>query len=58
VARPLTWYFQKHPDRDGAVFEAFRSGGYSMREIGDHVGLHYSTISRIVSYHEKERDKA
>ncbi len=58
VARPLTWYFQKHPDRDSAVFEAFRSGGYSMREIGDHVGLHYSTISRIVSFHERERDKA
>lgn len=58
VTRPLTWYFQKHPDRDSAVFEAFRSGGYSMREIGDHVGLHYSTISRIVSFHERERDKA
>jgi putative transposase len=58
VARPLTWYFQKHADRDSAVFEAFRSGGYSMREIGDHVGLHYSTISRIVSFHERERDKA
>ncbi|MEA3276131.1 MAG: helix-turn-helix domain-containing protein [Pseudomonadota bacterium] len=36
----------------------FRSGGYSMREIGDHVGLHYSTISRIISLNEKERDKA
>jgi putative transposase len=47
VARPLTWYFQKHADRDSAVFEAFRSGGYSMRETGDHVGLHYSTISRL-----------
>jgi len=58
VARPLTWYFQKHPDRDRAVFEAFRTGGYSMREIGDHVGLHYSSISRIVSYHEKEQGKA
>ena len=58
VARPLTWYFQKHLDRDSAVFEAFRSGGYSMREIGDHLGLHYSTISRIVSFNEKERDTA
>jgi REP element-mobilizing transposase RayT len=57
VARPLRWYFQKYRDRDSAVFEAFRSGGYSMREIGDHVGLHYSTISRIISAHERERDK-
>jgi putative transposase len=55
VARPLPWYFEKHSDRDSAVFEAFRSGGYSMREIGDHVGLHYSTISRIVRLNEKEQ---
>jgi putative transposase len=57
VARPLTWYSEKYPDRDKAVFEAFRSGAYSMREIGDHVGLHYSTISRIVRLNEKEQVK-
>ena len=27
VARPLTWYFQKHRDRDAAIFEAFTGGG-------------------------------
>jgi len=53
VARPLTWYFQHHQGRDRAIAEAFRSGGYSMREIGDHVGLHYSTVSRIVSLAEE-----
>jgi putative transposase len=57
VARPLTWYSQEYPDRDKAVFEAFRSGACSMREIGDHVGLHYSTISRIVRLSEKEQVK-
>ena len=57
VARPLTWYFKKHRDRDAAILEAFTSGGYNMREIGDHVGLHYSRISRIVSLIEKARDK-
>jgi len=54
VARPLAWYFQQHPSRDHAVFEAFRSGGYSMREIGEHVGLHYSTISRIIRLREQQ----
>jgi hypothetical protein len=49
LARPLAWYLEHYPVRDRAIFEAFRSGGYSMREIRDHVGLHYSTISRIVS---------
>ena len=57
VARPLIWYFKKHRDRDAAIFEAFTRGGYNMREIGDHVGLHYSRISRIVSLIEKARGK-
>lgn len=57
VARPLSWYFQTHRDRDSAVFEAFRSGAYSMREIGDHLGLHYSTISRIIRRNEGEKVK-
>jgi putative transposase len=52
-ARPLAWYFQHHRDRNRAIYQAFRSGCYSMREIGDHIGLHYSTISRIVSLSEE-----
>jgi DNA-directed RNA polymerase specialized sigma54-like protein len=29
-----------------------------MREIGEHIGLHYSTISRIISVNEDEMGKA
>jgi len=58
LPRPLAWYFRHHRDRDRAIFEAFRSGGYSMREIGEHIGLHYSTISRIISVNEAQSDKA
>ena len=58
LPRPLAWYFRHHRDRDRAIFEAFRSGGYSMREIGEHIGLHYSTISRIISVNEEQSDKA
>jgi len=57
VSRPLTWYFEKHRDRDTAIIEAFKSGGYNLREIGEHVGLHYSRISRIVNLTGKARDK-
>ena len=57
VARPLSCYFEKYRDRDTAIFEAFSRGGYNMREIGDHVGVHYSRISRIVSLIEKARNK-
>jgi putative transposase len=57
VVRRLAWYFQRHRERDRAIFEAFRSGGYNMREIGDYVGLHYSTVSRIISLTEEQLDK-
>jgi REP element-mobilizing transposase RayT len=57
VAQPLSWYFQKHKNRDTAIFEAYRTGRYSMREIGDHAGLHYSRISRIIRLTEIARDK-
>ena len=57
LARPLAWYLEHYPVRDRAIFEAFRSGGYSMREIGDHVGLHYSTISRIISLTDAQPPK-
>ena len=33
--------------RDGAVREAYARHGYTLSEIGDFLGLHYSTISRI-----------
>ena len=49
VAPPLEDFFQAHTDRDKAILEAFRSGGYTMKAIGDFVGIHYSRVSRIVS---------
>ena len=36
--------------RDEAIVRAYASGGYTLREIGDHFGLHYSRVSRIVKH--------
>lgn len=47
--KPLAYFAQRYPDRDTAVVAAYASGGYSMREIGEHFGLHYSRVSRIIS---------
>lgn len=35
--------------RKDAVRAAYRSGVYTMRQIGEHFGMHYSTVSRIVN---------
>jgi REP-associated tyrosine transposase len=41
--------------RDRAIAKAHLEHGYSQQEIAAHVGLHYSTVSRIV---QRERKKA
>ena len=41
--------------RDRAIAKAHLQYGYSQQEIAAHVGLHYSTVSRIV---QREREKS
>ena len=48
LAKPLTYFSDHIHDRDEAIVAAFETGVYSMKQIGEHFGLHYSRISRIV----------
>jgi hypothetical protein len=48
LARPLSYYAGIFPDRREAMARAFLSGVYTMREIAEHFGVHYSTVSRAV----------
>jgi len=58
LVKPLAYYSSHIHDRDKAIVAAFESGGYSMKQIGEHFGLYYSRISRIVkSIIEKARGK-
>ncbi len=45
----LDEYEQPCTDRNQAIHSAFSSGGYTMKAIGEHFGLHYTSISRIVN---------
>ena len=54
--KPLTRIAGTH-GRDEAIFLAYASGGYSMKEIGDHFRLHYSRVSRIVKEQRLARSK-
>ena len=46
-AKPLSYYAANF-NRDAAICAAYTSGGYTLRQIGEHFGLHYSRVSRIV----------
>ena len=52
--KPLATYAAADADRDRAMALAYRSGSYTMKEIADHFGVHYATVSRSVSKHEGE----
>lgn len=48
VPRSLPEYDGAHAERNEAIKAAYASGGYTMKEIGDYFGLHYSRISKII----------
>jgi DNA-directed RNA polymerase specialized sigma subunit len=46
------------PLRDRKIYEVTRQYEYTLTEIQEHLGLHYSTISRIASrVEEQQRSK-
>ena len=48
LSKPLADYLDKATSRNEAIIKAYRSGGYSMVEIVNYFGLHYSSISKII----------
>jgi REP element-mobilizing transposase RayT len=55
--KPLAEYLRENATRDEAIAEAFLSGGYTMKQLGEHVGLHYSRVSRIIRKMVLAKDK-
>ena len=50
----LDYYFTTNQDRNAAICMAYQSGGYTLKQIGDHSSLHYSTVSGIVKNHKSK----
>jgi REP-associated tyrosine transposase len=48
MPKSLKVYEGQSKSRDDAIINAYASGGYSMKMIGEHFGLHYSRVSRII----------
>jgi putative transposase len=49
---PISDYQDKYKDDNIAIKEAYLSGGYTMKNIGEHFGMHYTTVSRIIKRYE------
>jgi len=48
VPKKLEEYDELAGSRNESILMAYRSGGYSLEQIGKYYSLHYSTISRII----------
>jgi putative transposase len=48
VPRSLPEYDRAHADRNEAIKAAYARGGYTMKGIGDYLGLHHSRVRRII----------
>jgi len=40
--------------RNDAIISAYKSGGYTLKEVRDYFNLHYSTVSGIVKNHKPD----
>jgi REP element-mobilizing transposase RayT len=54
IARTLEDYQNSYGDRNMAIVEAYRSGGYTLKGIGQHFGFHYSTVRGIIRNHKSK----
>jgi hypothetical protein len=57
IPKSLSYYEKHGSTRNDAIIKSYASGGYSMKEIADYYGLHYSWISRIVSNASEAKGK-
>lgn len=54
LPKKLSFYAGKYKTRNEAIVMAYASGGYSLKEVGDYFGLHYSTVSGIIKNHKSK----
>jgi len=52
-SKPLTYYQEKYKERNLAMAKAYRSGHYTLQEVGSHFGVSYVTVSRAVKAMEE-----
>jgi len=46
--KPLSVFAEQFNDPKKAMVIAYGTGNYTLQQIGDHFGVHYSTVSRTV----------
>jgi len=53
AALPIAYYASRANSRQEAMARAYDSGQYTLRQIADYFGVHYSTVSRVLGRRKK-----
>jgi putative transposase len=54
IPKPINEYEDLAEDRNTAIFAAYQGGGYTLKQIGEYFGLHYSSVSGIIKNHNSK----
>ena len=54
MPKELDDYKQLNSSRNDAIVSAYESGGYTLKELGEYFGLHYSTVSGVIKDHKSK----
>lgn len=54
VSKTYSEILKRSRNQDEAIAKTYLTGNYTLKQIGDYIGLHYSGISKIVSEYEKK----
>jgi len=60
VARPPLNEILLHQDKklkNQAIYQAYLKYGYTLKEIAEYIGVHYTTVSRVIKRIEREDEK-
>ena len=60
MTRPLLNEIFKYKDKkskDQAMYEAYLQYGYTLKDIAEYIGVHYTTVSRAIKRIEREEEK-
>jgi len=49
--------YQDKKSKDQAMYKAFLKYGYTLKEIAEYLGVHYTTVSRVIKKIEGEDEK-
>ena len=53
IAKPLSYYEKVNTNRNQAIASAYATGDFTLQQIAEYFGLHYTTVSRIIKREEQ-----